>query len=237
MADLRNRGVTDILIACCDGLKGFEDAICAAFPHTVVQTCVVHLIRNALRPVARRDAAAVAAGLRTIYTAVDADTAFDAQAAFASSGPGQKYPQAVKVQENAWDRFTPFLAFTPPVRKLLYTTNSIVIPQLPAAESDQGPRALPRRRRRGQAAMAGDHQHRGQAGPRTRHTPARDRQTQRPARTPHRRTTRHGLARSTQRARRRLPGTDQVRAETCSNLKDLYRPEVTSSGQFFAIVV
>jgi putative transposase len=124
-ADLRNRGVTDILIACCDGLSGFEDAIHAAFPNTTVQTCVVHLIRNALRPVARRDAAAVAAGLRTIYTAPDADAAFEALAAFASSDLGQKYPQAVKVWEAAWDRFTPFLAFTPPVRKLLYTTNSI----------------------------------------------------------------------------------------------------------------
>jgi putative transposase len=124
-ADLRNRGVQDILIACCDGLNGFEDAIHAAFPHTVVQTCVVHLIRNSLRPVARRDAAAVAAGLRTIYTAMDADAAFDALAAFSASPLGQKYPQAVKVWENAWDRFTPFLAFTPPVRKLLYTTNSI----------------------------------------------------------------------------------------------------------------
>ena len=125
MSDLRNRGVADILIACCDGLAGFEDAICDAFPHTVVQTCVVHLIRNALRPVARRDAAAVAAGLRTIYTAVDADMAFDALAAFSASPLGQKYPQAVRVWENAWDRFTPFLAFTPLVRKLLYTTNSI----------------------------------------------------------------------------------------------------------------
>ena len=124
-ADLRNRGVRDILIACCDGLAGFEDAICAAFPATVVQTCVVHLIRNSLRPVARRDAAAVAAGLRKIYTAPGADAAFDALAAFSASPLGQKYPQAVKVWENAWDRFTPFLAFTPGVRKLLYTTNSI----------------------------------------------------------------------------------------------------------------
>jgi putative transposase len=124
-ADLRNRGVRDILIACCDGLAGFDDAIRAAFPATVVQTCVVHLIRNSLRPVARRDAAAVAAELRKIYTAVDADTAFDALAAFAASPLGQKYPQAAKVWENAWDRFTPFLAFTPGVRKLLYTTNSI----------------------------------------------------------------------------------------------------------------
>ena len=125
MADLRNRGVHDILIACCDGLAGFEDAIRAAFPATVTQTCVVHLIRNSLRPVARRDAAAVAAGLRTIYTAVDADAALDALATFSASPLGQKYPQAVKVWQNAWDRFTPFLAFTPPVRKLLYTTNSI----------------------------------------------------------------------------------------------------------------
>ena len=62
MTDLRNRGVRDILIACCDGLAGFEDAIGAAFPQTIVQRCVVHLVRNALRPVARRDAAAVAAG-------------------------------------------------------------------------------------------------------------------------------------------------------------------------------
>src|SRR5713101_6351169 len=125
MADLKNRGVRDILIACCDGLAGSGDAITSAFPATVVQRCVVHLIRNSLRPVARRDAAAVAAGLRTIYTAVDADAAFDALAAFASSGLGQKYPQAVKVWENARDRFTPFLAFTPPVRKLPCTTNSI----------------------------------------------------------------------------------------------------------------
>src|SRR5277367_3195101 len=105
MADLKNRGVRDILIACCDGLAGFEDAIHAAFPHTVVQTCVVHLIRNSLRPVARRDAAAVAAQLRTIYTAASAETAYDALAAFEASALGQKYPQAVKVWENAWDRF------------------------------------------------------------------------------------------------------------------------------------
>jgi transposase-like protein len=125
MNDLRNRGVRDILIACCDGLAGFEDAITAAFPATVVQRCVVHLVRNALRPVARRDAAAVAAGLRTIYTAPTAEAAFDALAAFAASPWGTKYPQAARVFEAAWDAFTPFLAFSPAVRKLLYTTNAI----------------------------------------------------------------------------------------------------------------
>ncbi len=119
------RGVRDILIACCDGLAGFEDAIHSAFPATTVQRCVVHLIRNALRPVARRDAAAVAAGLRAIYTAPGEEAALDALAGFAASPLGQKYPQAVRVWEDAWDAFTPFLAFSPPVRKLLYTTNSI----------------------------------------------------------------------------------------------------------------
>jgi putative transposase len=125
MTDLRNRGVRDILIACCDGLAGFEDAITAAFGGTVVQRCVVHLIRNALRPVARRDAGQVAQAMRAIYTAPDAEAAFDALAAFAASPWGTKYPQAVRVWEDAWDAFTPFLAFSPAVRKLLYTTNTI----------------------------------------------------------------------------------------------------------------
>ncbi|WP_421917287.1 IS256 family transposase [Nonomuraea polychroma] len=125
MTDLKNHGVRDILIACTDGLAGFEDAVHQAFPHTTVQTCVVHLIRNALRPVARKDAAAVAAELRTIYTAANAEAAFDALAAFADGQWGRKYPQAVRVFESAWDRFTPFFAFTGPVRKLLYTTNGI----------------------------------------------------------------------------------------------------------------
>jgi putative transposase len=85
----------------------------------------VHLVRNALRPVARRDAAAVAAGLRTVYTAPTAEAAFDALAVFAASPWGIKYPQATRVFEDAWDAFTPFLAFSPAVRKLLYTTNAI----------------------------------------------------------------------------------------------------------------
>jgi putative transposase len=125
MADLRNRGVRDILIACCDGLTGFEDAIHTAFGRTVVQRCVVHLVRNALRPVARRDAGQVAAELRKVYTAPSAEAAFDALAEFSASPWGRKYPQAAKVFEAAWEDFTPFLAFSPAVRKLLYTTNSI----------------------------------------------------------------------------------------------------------------
>ena len=124
-ADLRNRGVRDILIACAGGLAGFADAVTAAFPATVVQRCVVHLIRNSLRPVARRDAAEVAKELRKVCTAPTAEAAFDALAAFTDSPWGKKYPQAARVWEQAWDDFTPFLAFSPAVRKLLCTTNSI----------------------------------------------------------------------------------------------------------------
>jgi Transposase, Mutator family len=86
-----------------------------------------HLVRNALRPVARRDAAA---GLRTIYTAPTAEAAFDALAEFSASPWGRRYPQAARVFEAAWDAFIPFLAFSPAVRKLLYTTNAIVISSL-----------------------------------------------------------------------------------------------------------
>lgn len=125
LADLKNRGVADILIACCDGLSGFEDAIGAVFPDTCVQTCVVHLIRNSLRLVPRREQATVAAGLKGVYTAPTAEAARDALAAFADTDTGRRYPQAAAVWERAWERFIPFLAFTPAVRRLLYTTNSI----------------------------------------------------------------------------------------------------------------
>ena len=85
MTDLRNRGVRDILIACCDGLPGFEDAIGAAFPATVVQRCVVHLVRNALRPVARRDAAAVAGRAAHHLHRAGEDAALEVLAAFSAS--------------------------------------------------------------------------------------------------------------------------------------------------------
>jgi transposase-like protein len=113
-ADLKNRGVRDILIACCDGLPGFEDAITSAFERTVVQRCVVHLVRNALRPVARRDAGQVAAELRKICTAPDADAALDALAEFSASPWAAKYPLAAKVFEDAWDCFTRSWSSGPP---------------------------------------------------------------------------------------------------------------------------
>lgn len=124
-AELANRGVKDVLIVCTDGLSGFPEAVEATWPASLVQTCVVHLIRAALRFVAYGDRKAVAAALKPIYTAADEDAALTALEAFAASPLGKKHPHAVKTFEDAWDRFTPFLAFPPAVRRVIYTTNAI----------------------------------------------------------------------------------------------------------------
>jgi len=125
LTELRNRGVKDVLIACCDGLPGLPEAIEAVWPNAVTQTCVVHLIRACMRYVSYGDRKATAALLKPIYTAANADAALDALAAFADSTLGKKYPGAVAVWERAWERFIPFLAFPPEVRKIIYTTNAI----------------------------------------------------------------------------------------------------------------
>ena len=124
-AELANRGVRDVIIACCDGLVGLDTAIEATWPHTTVQTCVVHLIRAALRFVGHADRKAFAAALRGVYTAPNADAAETALLELADAPLGKKYPGSVAVWQRAWERFTPFLAFPPEVRKVIYTTNSI----------------------------------------------------------------------------------------------------------------
>lgn len=124
-SQLANRGLKDVLIVCCDGLTGFPEAIAATWSKAIVQTCVVHLIRASMRFVSYTDRKAVAALLRPIYTAADEDAALMALTTFADSNPGKKYPAAVATWESAWERFTPFLAFGPALRKVIYTTNSI----------------------------------------------------------------------------------------------------------------
>ncbi|MDN5769257.1 MAG: IS256 family transposase, partial [Humibacillus sp.] len=124
-AELANRGVKDVLIACCDGLSGFPEAIEATWPHTVVQTCTVHLIRASLRFVPEADRKAVAKTLRLIYTAPTVTAAAQELDGLEESIWGTKYPATVKVWRDAWERFIPFLEFPPALRKIIYTTNSI----------------------------------------------------------------------------------------------------------------
>ena len=124
-AELANRGVHDILIACCDGLTGLPEAIEATFPHTTVQTCVVHLIRASMRFVSHRDRKKLAAALKPVYTAASVDAAETALLELAESDLGQRNKGAVATWQHAWERFIPFLAFPPEVRRVIYTTNAI----------------------------------------------------------------------------------------------------------------
>lgn len=124
-AELANRGVQDVLIVCCDGLKGLPEAIEATWPQTTVQTCVVHLIRAAMRFVNYKDRREVAAALKVIYTSPKEDAALRALNDFAESPLGKKYPSAVATFKTAWQRFIPFLEFPPALRRVIYTTNAI----------------------------------------------------------------------------------------------------------------
>jgi transposase-like protein len=124
-ANLANRGVRDVLIVCCDGLTGLPEAIEATWQHATVQTCVVHLIRASMRFVGYQDRKAVAAALKPIYTAATAKDALTAFDAFRDSTWAKKYPHTVATWQAAWERFIPFLAFPPELRRVIYTTNSI----------------------------------------------------------------------------------------------------------------
>ena len=125
MNELRDRGVQDILIAVVDGLKGFPEAIGAVFPRTQVQACIVHLIRNSLSFVSWKDRKAVAAALKEIYRARNAETGQAALDAFDAGPWGRKYPVIAQSWRRNWAEVIPFYAFPDQVRRIIYTTNAI----------------------------------------------------------------------------------------------------------------
>lgn len=121
---LRNRGLRDILICCCDGLTGLPEAITSVFPDTVVQTCVVHVIRNAMRFVSYQDRKKIAASMRTIYTAPTVEAAEIALKDLDTEW-GHQYAGVIDVWRRAWPEFIPFLDYPPELRRVVYTTNAI----------------------------------------------------------------------------------------------------------------
>jgi putative transposase len=125
MNELRARGVEDVLIVVCDGLTGLPEAVTAVWPDTIVQTCIVHLTRASLRWVNYKDRRRVAAQLRCIYAAPTEAAAREALDAWTDSEVGRQYPAIKRQWEAAWEQVTPFFAFPPEVRKVLYTTNMI----------------------------------------------------------------------------------------------------------------
>jgi putative transposase len=124
LTELRTRGLTDVLLVCCDGLKGLPDAIEATWPQALVQTCVIHLIRASTRFCTWKDRRAVAAALRPIYTALTVEVAESAMDDFEIEWD-TKYPGIVRTWRSAWEQFTPFLRFPPEIRKIVYTTNMV----------------------------------------------------------------------------------------------------------------
>ncbi|MDE1184120.1 IS256 family transposase [Paraburkholderia sp.] len=125
MSELKARGTRDILIAVVDGLKGFPEAIVSVFPQTVVQTCIVHLLRNSMQFATWKERAALAAALRPVYTATGAEAAEQELARFEAGEWGQRYRAIVPMWRRQWEEVVPFFAFTAPVRTLIYTTNAI----------------------------------------------------------------------------------------------------------------
>ena len=123
--DLKTRGVADILIAVTDGLKGIPEALAAVFPATTLKTCIVHLIRNSLDYASWKDRKALAAALKPIYTAPSAEAAAAELDALEAGPWGKRFPTVVATWRRAWDRVIPFFAFSPAVRRVIYTTNAI----------------------------------------------------------------------------------------------------------------
>jgi putative transposase len=122
--ELKNRGLNDVLMLVCDGLKGLPEAVEAVWPRTIVQTCVVHLLRNSFRYAARQDWDKVAKALKPVYTAPSEDAATERFLEFQESW-GRKYPAIVKQWSDAWAEFVPFLSFDVEIRKVICSTNAI----------------------------------------------------------------------------------------------------------------
>ena len=124
VTELRNRGVQDIFIACVDGLKGFPEAIETVFPRTQVQLCLVHMVRNSLKYVSWKQRKEVAADLKAIYQAPTDEQAEMNLTAFETKWD-ESHPSIGQSRRRNRDRLIPFLAYSPEIRKVIYTTNAI----------------------------------------------------------------------------------------------------------------
>ena len=125
LTELRNRGLADALIVCCDGLKGLPSSIRATWPDATVQTCVVHMVRNSLRYASTKHWGPITKAMRDIYTSSTVEAAEARFEAFAGDWEGT-YPAMIGSWRQAWDEFVPFLEFPPELRRVVYTTDEIV---------------------------------------------------------------------------------------------------------------
>jgi len=124
LMDLKNRGIKDVFFLVCDGLKGLPDVVANVWPETIVQTCIIHLIRNTFRLTSRKDSDAIKRAIKPIYEAPTPDAAAVALDEFAEVW-GKKYPAAVRLWRNAWQEFIPFLDYDLEIRRMICSTNAI----------------------------------------------------------------------------------------------------------------
>lgn len=124
LTELKVRGVRDVLILCCDGLKGLPESVAEVWPLATVQTCVVHLVRNTLRYTTKQDWGKISKALKNVYQAPSVEAA-EAEFAEFREAWGARYPAVVKLWQTSWETFIPFLSLPAEIRKLVYTTNAI----------------------------------------------------------------------------------------------------------------
>jgi putative transposase len=156
LTELRNRGIHDTFIACCDGLKGLPDAIRATWPLADVQLCVVHLVRSSLRYTSKKHWGQVCREMREIYTAPTVEAAQAHFDEFAEQWR-DKYPAMIDTWERSWAEFTPFLAFPVELRTIVYTTNAIESLKCPVPQGRPPPRPLSQRASGAQGALPRRH--------------------------------------------------------------------------------
>lgn len=124
LTELKNRGIQDTMFVVCDGLKGLPEVVATTWPEATVQTCVIHLLRNSFRLTSRKYWDQIARELKLVYTAPTADAARAEFEKFTDTW-GERYPALIRLWENAWEEFTPFLAYDVEIRRILFSTNAI----------------------------------------------------------------------------------------------------------------
>jgi transposase-like protein len=124
LSEILNRGTVDVCIVVCDGLRGLPEAVADVWPRAIVQTCVLHLIRNSFRYASKADWAELARDLRPVYSA-PTEAAANAALEELAGKWGERYPAIIKLWQNAWAEFVPLLAYSSEIRKVIYSTNAI----------------------------------------------------------------------------------------------------------------
>jgi transposase-like protein len=156
LTEIKNRGVADVCLVVCDGLKGLPESIEQVWPQAITQTCVVHLLRNSFRYSSRRDWSAIAKDLKPVYTAPSEQAALEAFLSFTETWE-KRYPAIIRLWENAWPEFVPFLRFDTEIRTVVCTTNHRV-DQRPDPARGERARSLPDRAGGAEMRLPGDHE-------------------------------------------------------------------------------